>query len=165
MTMKPVSRNVVVCGCRLAALLVGALALSGCVAEPPPPQVVEKSQPAVTYEYTSDSDLIVVTQRAEAYCREFSAWPETRRITPNPDGSKTVAFECNKAEPGPLPEPVVMTPTQPSISYTVRTDQELVDALRSAEGYCGSKSLRTDTQTINRNADGSRTVHFRCVSA
>jgi hypothetical protein len=147
--------------------LAAALGLAACVMPSTPPRVVDASQPTVTYEYTNDNDLVVATRKAEAYCRDFQAWPETRTITTNQDGTKSVVFECNRTSPpAPLP-PVVAAPpvVQPGISYTVNSDTELVTALRSANAYCRQRALQADTINVAPNGDGSRTVSFRCVAA
>lgn len=153
--------------CRVAAVLAGALGVAACVAPGSPPRVVDTTQPAVTYQYAADADLIQVTQNAEIFCEGFQAWPKTRTLVENADGTKTVLFECERTPPPVLPAPVatVAPAPQPGVAYTVSTDLELVNALRNASTYCRQRAMQADATTIGQNGDGTRTVTFRCVTA
>ena len=54
-------------------------------------------------------------------------------------------------------------PVNPNLSYTYRTDQELVQASQTASAYClrnGSQS--TTSSNMMANSDGTRTVTFQC---
>jgi hypothetical protein len=71
-----------------------------------------------------------------------------------------VVFEC---APNP-PTAAGPTTTAPNLTYTYRTDQELIEASRNADGYCTSNGQRT-VSNITANTDGSKTVVFRCTPA
>jgi putative hemolysin len=155
--------------CRATVAAFGLLGLAACVQNTPPPKVVDKSAPTITYKYSAENGLVEATQKAEVYCQRYQAWPRTHTISDNRDGSKSVVFECSGAAPPAPMQPVVVTTPQsapqPLVSYTVRTDQELVNALRNANAYCRQKGMRSDTASITRNADGTRMVAFRCIAA
>jgi hypothetical protein len=153
--------------CRVAVVLGGAVGVAACVAPGSPPRVVDTTEPTVTYQYAADADLIQVTQNAEAFCSGFQAWPKTRTLVDNADGTKTVVFECERTPPPPLPAPIAMvTPApQPGVSYKVSSDLELVNALRNANAYCRQRAMQADAMTVGQNVDGTRTVTFRCVTA
>jgi hypothetical protein len=56
-------------------------------APPPPP-------PSQSYTYRTDQELLQVSQTAGAYCRTYGSQPMTSSIVTNPDGTKTVTFQC-----------------------------------------------------------------------
>jgi len=58
------------------------------------------------------------------------------------------------------PQPVQAT--RPSVTYTYRTDLELVEATRNAESYCRTYSVGPRSANISVNPDGSKTVVFYC---
>jgi hypothetical protein len=47
------------------------------------------------------------------------------------------------------------------MTYTYRTDQELLDASRNAEAYC-MRYATLMTSTIVSNPNGTKTVTFQC---
>ena len=55
----------------------------------PPP-----TTPNQSYSYRTDQELVQVSQTASAYCRQYSSQPITSNIVTNPDGTKTVTFQC-----------------------------------------------------------------------
>lgn len=154
------SRHIV----RATATLCTAGVLAACVAPTPAPTVVEATQPTVTYNFTTDEGLVLVTQKAENYCREFRATPTSHGVTKNQDGTRTVVFECTQTPP---PAPVVETKAQsnPSLTYTVRSESEFTHAIRDAQRHCEQKALRADTLEVIRRDDGSRVMSFRCIPA
>src|SRR5216684_2472252 len=83
----------------------------------------------------------------------------TATLTSNADFSKTAVFECVRtAVPAPAP-------VNPNLSYTYRTDQELVQASQTASAYClrnGSQPMTSSSMMAN--SDGTRTVTFQCGS-
>tara|TARA_R110000782_G_scaffold61567_6_gene126814 strand:+ start:3920 stop:4321 length:402 start_codon:yes stop_codon:yes gene_type:complete len=131
--------------------------MAACAAQNPPPKQVDASNPTVTYKYHSDDELIEVNQRAETYCRQYNFASRPDTFSTNSDGTKSVVFEC---------VPMVTstaTPIQNSnLIYTYRTDQELVNASRSAQAYCASTGNNQVIASIVNNNDGSRTVTFQC---
>jgi hypothetical protein len=71
-----------------------------------------------------------------------------------------VIFECDPNLPAAAP------PQQASgsnLDYTYRTDQELLDATRSAQTYCMNNGSQQAVSNIRTNTDGSRTVIFQCT--
>jgi len=144
----------------LVALAAGGL--TACVASPSPPQPVEETIPTVTYNYRSDQELAAASRAADDHCRRYNGRPRTANITNNPDGSNTVVFACDRmaaasVAPAPMPPP-------PTVSYTYRSDQDLVNATRTAEVYCANYNTRPSPARMSQNADGSRVVTFDCNS-
>jgi len=120
---------------------------------------VQSSNPSVTYNYRTDQELLQANQNATTYCGQYQTAPRTANLTNNADGSKTVVFECVRTA---LPAPA---PVNPNLTYTYRTDQELVQAAQTAGAYClkyGSQPMTTSS--LVTNSDGSKTVTFQCGS-
>jgi hypothetical protein len=148
-----------------ALMLAGTLA--ACTGYSNGPHQVRTETPSVTYTYRSDQELAQASQSAATYCSQYQSYERTYRITSNnTDGSKTVVFECVKAPPpAPVamaPVPVMPAPVPTPMAYTYRTDQELLDASRSAEAYCMRSGMVT-TSTIVTNANGTKTASFQCT--
>jgi hypothetical protein len=55
----------------------------------PPP-----TPPSLSYNYRTDQELVQVSQTAGAYCLKYGSQPMTSSVVTNPDGSKTVTFQC-----------------------------------------------------------------------
>ena len=53
--------------------------------------------------------------------------------------------------------------SNPSVTYSYRTDSELLRANQNATTYCGQYQTAPRTGTLTNNADGSKTVVFECV--
>lgn len=143
----------------LATVVSGTVA--GCVASSGPRQV-RAENPSVTYTYRTDQDLLQASQNAANYCAQYQSVQRTSRISNNSDGTNTVIFDCVKtttvAAPVPAPVPV---PASPGMTYTYRTDQELLDASRNAEASCMRYGTPM-TSTITTNPNGTKTVIFQC---
>jgi len=137
-------------------VLLAAGGLAGCGPRPSSQQPVQASNPNVTYNYRTDQELLQANQNATTHCAQYQATPRTANIANNADGSKAVSFEC---VPTALPVP---PPANPSLTYTYRTDQELVQASQTAGGYCLKHGSQPMTSTIVPNANGTRTVTFQC---
>lgn len=145
---------------RAAAATILAVGLGACVAPMPPPQQTDATEPKVTYSYSTDRDLIEVTRKAETYCAKYATWPRNSGIAQNPDGTKSVQFTCDRpiaAAPPPPPRPV-----PPTVSYSYRTDGELVEVSRSAQAYCQQFGASARSGHVTQNVDGTRTVAFDC---
>lgn len=148
-------------GFGLAAGLIGLGTLVSCASPQSSPQEVRAQNPSITYNYRTDSDLLQASRNASTYCSKYQSFARTQRITDNPDGTKTIVFDCTKT-PGRGPE-VSTTGPVPKMTYTYRTDQDLLDASRSAQSYCSTQNSGTAlTTNIVNNTDGSRTVTFQC---
>ena len=141
-------------------LLLAAGAVVSCSGPlPSSQQPVQASNPSVTYNYRTDEELLQANRNATVYCNQYQTVPRTGNITNNSDGSKAVVFECVRtALPAPPPSP----PPPPSLSYTYRTDQELVQASQTAGAYCAKYGSQPMTSIMTNNPDGSRTVTFQC---
>ena len=142
---------------RAAVTLAGLLAAS-CAPQYSPPQQVAASNPTVTYKYHGDQDLLQANQQAVAFCSQYQAAPRTAGLSSDPDGSRVVVFECAQTPP-----PVIARqPFVPDLSYSYRTDQELLDASRNAQAYCMNGGSQPVVSSIAAGANGTRTVTFQC---
>lgn len=146
----------------LTALLVGA-AVASCGTPAGRAVSVQETSPSVTYTFTDDQGLIDSTLQAEAYCREFNAWPTSTGVHTAPDGSR-MTFVCDRARTaahtGAQPPPI---PLNPTVSYTYRHERGLIDATTQAQRHCAGFGAQAQMTTITTGADGSRTVVFECV--
>jgi hypothetical protein len=80
----------------------------------------------------------------------------TATLTSNADFSKTAVFECVRtAVPAPAP-------VNPNLSYTYRTDQELVQASQTASAYWLRYGSQPISSSMMANSDGTRTATFQC---
>jgi hypothetical protein len=140
----------------VALLAAGVVAACAPLPSPSSQQPVQTTNPSVTYTYRTDQELLQANQNATTYCARYQTAPRTMNITNNPDGSKGVSFDC---VPTTLPMPA---PANPNLTYTYRTDQELVQASQTAGVYCQKYGSRPMTSTMVVNADGTRTVTFQC---
>jgi hypothetical protein len=149
---------------RAAALLAGATVASSCVASSSHSlQQVRASNPSVTYAYSGDEELLQAEQNAVTFCSQYNSTPQPARITSNPNGgSSDVTFECG---PNPTAAVVAQPVPGPNLTYSYRTDQELLQASRTAEAYCTSNGSRRVVSNITTNVDGSKTVVFQCTAA
>ena len=136
--------------------LLAAGAVASCGPLPSSQQPVQSSNPSVTYNFRTDEELLRANQNAMTYCSQYQTAPRTANITNNPDGSKAVVFECVRTT-FPVPPP-----TTPSLSYTYRTDQELVQASQTAGAYCLKNGSQPMTSSITTNPNGTKTVIFQC---
>jgi hypothetical protein len=138
-----------------------ALLVAGTVAAcelPSSQQPVQASNPSVTYKYRTDQELVTASQNATTYCGQYQTAPRAATITNNADGSKTAVFECVRTGTA-VPAP---TPVNPILSYTYRTDQELVQASQAASAYCLRNGSQPMTSSLLTNSDGTKTVTFQC---
>jgi hypothetical protein len=55
----------------------------------PPP-----TTPTQSYTYQTDQELVQASQTAGAYCLKYGSQPMTSSIVTNPNGTKTVTFQC-----------------------------------------------------------------------
>jgi hypothetical protein len=140
-----------------AAVVLAALMVASCVAPYTEPQQVDSSKPTVTYKYHSDEELIQANQRAATYCGKYNFAPQTVSFSNDPDGSKVVVFECVASTMPAAPPPI-----NPSLTYVYRSDQELLNASRSAQIYCMNSGSRQTISNIVTNTNGTKTVTFQC---
>ena len=136
--------------------LLAAGTLAACAQLPSSQQPVQASNPSVTYGYRTDQELLRASQNATMYCGQYQTAPRAATITNNADGSKTAVFECVRT--AALTPP----PVNPNLSYTYRTDQELVQASQTASAYCLRYGSQPMTSSMMANSDGTRTATFQC---
>jgi len=53
--------------------------------------------PNLTYNYTSDPELLTASQNAQAYCLNNGSQQVISNITTNPNGTRTVTFQCSRS--------------------------------------------------------------------
>jgi hypothetical protein len=150
----------------LSVALLTAGAVAACAQVPSSPQAVQATNPTVTYNYRTDQELVTANQNATTFCNQYQTTPRTANLTSNSDGSKTVLFECVRttaALPAPAPAPTPVPANPNLLTYSYRTDQELVQASQTASAYCGQNGGLPMTSRVTTNADGSRTVTFQCA--
>lgn len=143
--------------------------LASCAPGNRAPETVAARNPAVTYKYRGDQELLRANQQAAAFCNQYGTVPQTINLINNPDGTNTVNFECVKGGPvtvaSPAPALPMVTPgvVNPGLTYTYRSERELLDASRRADSYCMQYGQRmVSTSSIVSNVDGSRTATFQC---
>jgi hypothetical protein len=140
------------------ALLAAGATVASCSQLPSSQQPVQSSNPSVTYNYQTDQELLKANQNATTYCGQYQTAPRTAGLTNNPDGSKTVVFECVRTALS------ASAPINPNLSYTYRTDQELVQASQTANSYCLKYGSQPITSNMVTNSDGTKSVTSQCGS-
>ena len=145
------------------ALLVG-LGLAGCEQASSPRQV-QASNPTVTYRYSNDRDLVEANQRAATFCSQYQSVPRTASLTTDRDGDRIAVFECVQSGAALVPSTTttLVTPAAPHLTYTYRTDAELLEASRTAQNYCANRGSPRVVSNIMTNPNGTRTVTFQCA--
>jgi hypothetical protein len=143
-----------------AAVVLATVAVASC-APSHSLQQVKTSNPSVTYEYRGDQELLQAQQNAVTFCNQYQSAPRPARFTSGPnDGSDHVVFECDPSLPAAAPPQQALGS---NLTYSYRTDQELLDASRSAQTYCMNNGSQQAVSSIVTNSDGSRTVMFQCT--
>lgn len=138
---------------------IAVLVLSGCTPfNRSAPQQVEANNPNVSYKYRNDDELIQTNQLAETFCSKYQLAPRSLGFTHDSAGNNLVNFECVPVPGSGLPA------VNPNLTYTYRSDQELLDVSRSAQDYCMSNGASRLTSNITTNANGTQTVTFQCVA-
>ena len=152
---------------RNAFVLATVALASSCTAPSHSLEQVRTNAPSVSYAYNGDDELLRAAQNAETFCRQYASSPGPARITDNPNGPNSVAFECSPNPPAVVAtQPAVVAPQPaagPNLTYSYRNDQELLAASRTAEAYCANTGLHGLVSNITPNADGSKTVTFQCA--
>jgi hypothetical protein len=145
-----------------AAVVLATVAVASCTSSSSHEvQQVKASNPSVTYEYLGDDELLQAQQNAVAFCNQYNAAPRPARLTPGSSGeSNHVVFECDPSLPAAAPPQEV---AGSDLTYYYRSDQELLDASRSAHAYCTDQGWQQAVPSIRTNSDGSRTVLYHCA--
>jgi exopolysaccharide biosynthesis predicted pyruvyltransferase EpsI len=60
----------------------------------PAPPPTTPTTPSQSYTYRTDQELVQASQTAGAYCLKYGSQPMTSSIVTNPNGTKTVTFQC-----------------------------------------------------------------------
>lgn len=144
-----------------ALSMVGAVVACAPYQRPSSPTQVSSQSPSVTYNYRTDQDLLQARQNAEAYCVQFQSAPMQGTVSTNPDGTKTVVFNCNRA-PGVAVAGPVLAPANAAVSYTYLSDADFAQAANNAEAHCMRYASRTVSSNIITNPNGSKTATFQC---
>jgi hypothetical protein len=143
-----------------AAVVLATVAVASCAPSHSLEQV-KASNPSVTYEYLGDQELLQAQQNAVTFCNQYQSAPRPARFTSGPNGgSNNVIFECDPNLPAAAPP---QRASGSNLDYTYRTDQELLDATRSAQTYCMNNGSQQAVSNIRTNTDGSSTVIFQCT--
>ena len=93
------------------------------------------------------------------FCDHHQSVSQAKTFAIDANGDKIVVFECFGPRPtasAPLRQP------DSGLSYSFRTDQELLNASRDAQVYCLNSGAPEMDSNITVNSDGSKTVTFRC---
>ena len=151
---------------RLSAAGFAGVLLLGMVAaceQTSSPRQVQASNPTVTYKYRNDRDLMEANQRASTFCSQYQSVPRTVSIGNGGDGDRIAVFECVQSSSTAAVVPqATWAPVGGSMTYTYRTDRELLDASRSAQAYCSNRGSPQMISNVITNPNGSRTVTFQC---
>jgi len=138
--------------------ILACLATAACVAPHSGPQQVNASRPTVTYKYRNNDQLMEANERAGEFCDRYQSSPRSVDFGDDRDGQRYVVFECVAS--GPTAE---RTRYDSNMTYTFRTDRELMEASRDARAYCkeqtGSSRIRSD---ITDDSGDVKRVHFEC---
>ncbi len=143
-----------------AAVVLAAVAVASCT-PPHSLQQVKTSNPSVTYEYSGDQELLQAQQNAVVFCSRYQSAPRPARFTTGSNGqSNNVVFDCDPSYATAAPRQQAF---DPNLTYSYRTDQELLDASWNAQTYCMNNGSQRAVSNIRTNTDGSRTVVFQCT--
>ena len=154
------SRMNVRIGIVLATVALASACAASSSSSPHSLQQVRTAGPSVTYDYSGDEALLQAAQNAATFCRQYNS-------TPGPPESRTIrmaaptAWSSNASEPAAGRGPAAGG--RPNLTYSYRTDEELLAASRTAEAYCANDGSHGVVSNITPNTDGSKTVTFKCV--
>lgn len=145
---------------------IGILAVAAAVACTPvyhnEAHEVDARQPMVRYDFSTDEGLIEANSKARTYCGQYAATPSMQgTITGNSDGSQTVTFNCIKTAAATPYPPSSHQPMSP-MSYSYRTDAELLQAIESADAYC-ARSGQVASSSIVNNPGGTKSLTYKCI--
>ncbi|OAN51533.1 hypothetical protein [Magnetospirillum moscoviense] len=150
----------------LSALALTGLALVACAPQYPPPEQIGSSSPRISYKYHTDQDLVQTNQTAANFCSQYQSVARTMTFANDPDGSKSVSYECVRPAPQYMPQTVAQPAPapyyNPNMAYSYRSEQELAEATRNAQVYCMNNGAQQVSSTISTNMDGSRSARFFC---
>jgi hypothetical protein len=140
-----------------AAIAIAGIA--GCETESSPKQV-RATNPTVSYKYHDDRDLVQANQEATTFCSRYQSVPQPARFVTDTDGTRLVVFDCIAASNAGVPYGGAYPHSD--MTYTYRSDNELMEDSRTAQAYCMSNGATMETSSIVENHDGTKTVTFQC---
>ena len=122
------------------------------------PKQVDASNPTVTYKYHNDDELVQTNELAAAFCSRYQAVPRSTSVIRDGSGDDVVVYECvsTSRSTGHASD------FNPNMTYTYRTDQELLTGSQNAQAYCLNNGSSRVVSNIVRNGNGTRTVTFQC---
>lgn len=139
-----------------AATALAAVLAASCASYNSPKQI-EASNPTVSYKYHNDDELVQTNDLASAFCSKYQAVP--RSMSFSRDGhDDVVVYECVSTARASRYD----SDFNPNLSYTYRTDQELLNGSQNAQAYCLNNGSSRVVSNIVRNSNGTRTVTFQC---
>ena len=140
-----------------AATALAAVLGASCASFDSPKQV-DASNPTVTYKYHNDDELVQSNELAAAFCSRYQAVPRSMSVMRDGSGDDVVVYECvsTSRSTGYASE------FNPNMTYTYRTDQELLTGSQHAQTYCLNNGSSRVVSNIVRNSNGTRTVTFQC---
>lgn len=143
----------------LSAAAALSLAIVSCAPSHKLKQV-ETTNPIVTYEYRGDNELLQAQQKATEFCSQYGRGVNAGKISGgSSNGLQLVSFECSSE----LASGIAPGQSYDSnLTYSYRTDQNLLDASQKAEAYCFERNADLGVSDIRNNSDGSKTIVFRC---
>jgi hypothetical protein len=101
--------------------------------------------PRLSYTYRTDQELVQASQTAGAYCAKYGSQPMTSTMATNPDGRRTVTFQCGRVELGQ----VRAGSTSVTEDWPIRSSAELrpspsliVSVSRPGSGCCRPLNVR-----------------------
>ena len=138
-----------------AATALAAILAASCESYHSPRQI-EASNPTVTYKYHNDDELIQTNELASGFCNRYQSVPRSMSLSRDGDDN-VVTYECVSTA-----RSTGYYSANPNMTYTYRTDQELLNESQNAQAYCLNNGSSRVVSRIVRNDNGTRTVTFEC---
>ena len=110
------------------------------------PKQIDASNPTVTYKYHNDDELVQTNELAAAFCSRYQAVPRSTSFIRDGAGDDVVVYECVSTSRSPI----YASDFNPNMTYTYRTDQELLTGSQSAQAYCLNNGSSRVVSNINR---------------
>ncbi|MBF0270344.1 MAG: hypothetical protein HQL44_17320 [Alphaproteobacteria bacterium] len=152
-----------------AVTVAAGMTLASCGPQYSSPTQTQSSNPSVTYKFSGDQELVQANQNAANFCNQYQSIPRTANISDDPEhkgGAKSVVFECVKPPQQPQayvqPNPYQPAQYNPNLTYTYRTDQELLNVSQTAQNYCMNYGMRQVISNMGTDANGNRVISFQC---
>ena len=141
---------------RIAALAAFAVLMASACAPYSSPRQIEATNPTVTYKYHSDDELIQTNRLAATFCDRYQSVAQPVSFSADASGDRVVVFECAASSVSHR------SFSNSDLTYTYRTDRELMDVSRNARAYCMNSGSSQVVSNIVSNGDGTKTVTFQC---